>query len=91
MSCKSSSLLWYIKEMPYLSVLSIALLKDLLNDIVIDGGAKLVLKSGLGSCIECSLNSLSGRMLALISCIWIVPLREATHPCVKKILKEEMK
>jgi hypothetical protein len=42
-----------------LSVLSHALLEDLLNDIVINRGAKLVLKSGLGSCIECSLESLS--------------------------------
>jgi hypothetical protein len=42
-----------------LSGLSRALLEDLLNDVVIDRSAKFVLKSGLGSCVECSLDSLA--------------------------------
>jgi hypothetical protein len=42
-----------------LSGLSLALLKDLLNDIVVDRGAELVLQSGLGSGIEGSLSSLT--------------------------------
>lgn len=70
--------------MPYLSVLSLALLKDLLNDIVIDRGAELVLKSGLGSCVECSLGSLSDEVLASIShhAIGMCPFRKRlTHVC----------
>ena len=50
--------------MPYLSGLSLALLKDLLNNIVVDRGAELVLESGLGSGIEGSLSSLTVDLLA---------------------------
>lgn len=53
-----------MRAMPYLSGLSLALLEDLLNDIVIDRGAELVLKGGLGSGVEGSLNSLTVDILA---------------------------
>lgn len=53
-----------MRTMPYLSGLSLALLKDLLNDLVVDRGAELVLQSGLGSGVEGSLSSLAVDLLA---------------------------
>ena len=50
--------------MAHLDGLSVALLKDLLDDIVIVGGTELVLKGGLGSGIVGTLSTLAVKRLA---------------------------
>lgn len=44
--------------MPYLNILGVTLLKDLLDHLVVDAGAKLVLECGLGSGIVLALSTL---------------------------------